>query len=252
MGVSPNPHGARMCGRFTLAVAPKTIAELFNLSEYPEVLQPRYNVAPTQPVAVVGLKPDGVSRGLRMIRWGLIPNWASDPKSVPNPFNARAEGIRDKPMFADRLDSGRGLIPAGGFYERLTVGKQKSPHHFRLRSGDAFAFAGLFDFWRSDDAAIFLTCLITTEANDVVKPVHDRMPVVLAGESEFSRWLDPAVHAGDVLPMLRPFPAGAMEVVRVGPAVGKATNQWPACIEPAVWSASLDSRVTKETSETNS
>ena len=198
------------------------------------------------------LAPQLIERELQLLLLRLRGPLVGDPKHLPNPFNARVEGIRDKPMFADRLDSGRGLIPAGGFYERLTVGKQKSPHHFRLRSGDAFAFAGLFDFWRSDDAAIFLTCLITTEANDVVKPVHDRMPVVLAGESEFSRWLDPAVHAGDVLPMLRPFPAGAMEVVRVGPAVGKATNQWPACIEPAVWSASLDSRVTKETSETNS
>jgi len=221
-----------MCGRFTLAVAPKTIAELFNLSEYPEVLQPRYNVAPTQPVAVVGLKPDGVSRGLRMIRWGLIPNWASDPKSVPNPFNARAEGIRDKPMFADVIAGSRCLIPATGFYEWATVGRKKTPRYFRLRSGEPFAFAGLYDVWRGDGKPLFSTCLITTTPNERVRPVHDRMPVMLARD-DFGRWLDRDADVNDVLALLRPFPAAAMEAVRVGPLVSKATNDGPACIEPA-------------------
>jgi len=221
-----------MCGRFTLAVAPKTIAELFNLSEYPEVLQPRYNVAPTQPVAVVGLKPDGVSRGLRMIRWGLIPNWASDPKSVPNPFNARAEGIRDKPMFADAIAGSRCLIPATGFYEWATVGRKKTPHYFRLRSGEPFAFAGLYDVWKGDGKPVFSTCLITTTPNELVQPVHDRMPVMLARD-DFDRWLDRGTALDDVLALLRPFPAAAMEVVRVGSLVSKATNEGPACIESA-------------------
>jgi len=151
-----------------------------------------------------------------MIRWGLIPNWATDPKKVPNPFNARAESVRDKPLFADLIEGGgRCLIPADGFCEWKAEGKKKVPHHFKLRSGAPFAFAGLYDVWRGDGKATFSTCLITNTANDVVKPVHDRMPVMLA-PADFTRWLDRETELPDVLSLLRPYPAEAMEAVREG------------------------------------
>src|SRR3569623_1137504 len=136
-----------MCGRFILAKAPSESSNLFQLAEPPDVLTPRYNIAPTQNVPVVGLKPDGDTRGLKMMRWGLVPSWAQDMKGRPQTI-ARAEPVRDKPMFADLIESKRCLIVAEGFIEWRKDQPGKDPHLFRLKSHDAFAFAGLWDAWK--------------------------------------------------------------------------------------------------------
>jgi len=221
-----------MCGRFAVNAPPKAIQTLFELPELPGVLRPRYNVAPSQKVAAVGLKGDG-RRSLGQLQWGLVRSWANGPKDGPAPINARAEGIASKGMFAELVRGRRCLIPATGFYEWKTVGKKKSPHHFRMRDGGPFALAGLWDVWGDASGPKLATfCLITTAPNDVVRAVHDRMPVIVPAP-EYARWLDPSTPLDQVTALLRPYPAGEMEGFAVGPAVGKVANDGPECLAPA-------------------
>jgi putative SOS response-associated peptidase YedK len=222
-----------MCGRFTLSKPVQTVAALFNLAEPPEILAPRYNIAPTQTIAAIGLKPDGVSHGLRMIRWGLVPHWTQNPKKIPLHINARAEGIEAKTAFAESFRTRRCLIPADGFYEWEKAGKARKPRHFRLRDGDLFAFAGLWDAWRGDDGQLLLSCcIITTEANDLVRPLHDRMPVILK-TGNYAAWLAPKTSTPELLDLMKPYPAIEMEGIEVVPLVNKATNEGPECLTPA-------------------
>jgi putative SOS response-associated peptidase YedK len=219
-----------MCGRFNLHANPRAVASLFGLPTVPE-LAPRYNVAPSQPVAVVGLKPGGQARGLALMKWGLVPRWAkSDDGSKP--INARAETLLDRPTFRDSFRQRRCLIPASGFYEWQKAGSRKRPFHIRGRDGMPLAFAGLWDRWEGPDGPVLTCCIVTTAANELVKPLHDRMPVIL-GPDEFARWLDPAAPAEDLLALLRPCPAEVLEAMPVGTAVNSPKNDGPECLEPA-------------------
>ncbi len=164
-----------MCGRFTLTTPTEQVAAQFEVPD-PPLLSARYNVAPSQVIAIVGLKPDGRRRGIAMLNWGLVPNWASDPKSGPRPVNLRAETVRHK--FRDLFRTRRCLIPADGFYEWVAEGKKKLPRRFTLTSGEPFAFAGLWDSWRGAKQSLVTCCLITAPANELVGAVHDRMPVI--------------------------------------------------------------------------
>jgi putative SOS response-associated peptidase YedK len=220
-----------MCGRFTLTALPRAVADLFGLSEAPDV-SPRYNITPTQPVPVVA--DAGRGRKLAMLRWGLIPAWAPPNAGKTALANARAESLMSKPSFRVPLRRRRCLIPADGFYEWRKWEGHSYPYHFRLKGGaGVFAFAGLWDRWQGPEGPVDACAIVTTEANDLVRPVHDRMPVLLE-PADFDRWLDPAVQdPAKVLPLLRPFPAERMEAVAVGAWVNNARHEGPECLQPA-------------------
>jgi putative SOS response-associated peptidase YedK len=221
-----------MCGRFALKAPPKKLATLFDLPAVPEMLKPRYNVAPTQQIPVVGLKADGATRGLIAVRWGLVPGWSNGPKSTPLHINAKSETVFKLDTFKGPFKEQRCLVPADGFYEWAATGtKKKQPYHFRMRDGEPFAFAGLWDRWGRGPEAILSACILTTGPNDVVRPVHDRMPLILP-RSGYARWLSHDSTVAELLALLTPYPAGEMEGYRVGPAVSNAGYDGPECVEP--------------------
>lgn len=213
-----------MCGRFTLTVDPAELQELFGLSEpAPAGLMPRYNIAPTQPVAVI---PNQEPRRLELFRWGLIPSWAKDPKIGNSLINARAETAAEKPAFRAALRRRRCLIPADGFYEWKKSGRTKTPMYIQMRSGLPFAFAGLWDVWSAPDGSTVPTCtILTTTANALVRGIHDRMPVILPPEA-FDLWLTPGeLPAAEVQAWLRPFAAEAMTARAVSSRVNNPRNE---------------------------
>jgi putative SOS response-associated peptidase YedK len=179
-----------MCGRFTLATAADILAELFELQGQPlPPLEPRFNIAPTQSVAVV--RPSNGTREMALVRWGLIPSWAKDSTIGARLINARAESVVSKPAFRSAFRSRRCLLPADGFYEWAAEAGGKQPYLYRRPDGQAFAFAGLWERWRSPDGQAVESCtIITTDANALVRPVHGRMPVILP-RTAYALWLDP-------------------------------------------------------------
>ncbi len=219
-----------MCGRFTLSKPVKVIADLFQLAEPPEILAPRYNIAPGQLIPVIALKPDGVRRGMAMLKWGLVPRWADTPQSGPRPINARADSL-GKPTFREAFREQRCLIPADGFYEWRKVGKVKQPVHFRMFDDSAFAFAGMWDVWTDGTHKQVTCCHITTEANDLVGQYHDRMPVILPPEA-YEAWLAVDTPEKSLRELLRPYPAELMTAFPVSTRVNTATNEGPECLIP--------------------
>jgi putative SOS response-associated peptidase YedK len=220
-----------MCGRYLLLSSGREIAETFDLAGFPE-LAPRYNIAPTQPVAVVRAGEAG--RELVRLRWGLVPPWSRDLKQAP--INAHAETAADKPMFRAALRKRRCLVPASGFYEWLALAgeKRKQPYCFRPRDEMPWAFAGLWERWQGPDGSVESCCILTTTANEVVRPVHDRMPVIVPRQ-HWAAWLDPqAQDAGELAPLLRPYPADAMRAYPVGLLVNNPRNDGPGCLTAAV------------------
>jgi len=218
-----------MCGRFNLTASGEEIAEAFELNEVPE-LAPRYNIAPTQPVAVVRLEATTGRRRLSALRWGLVPE--GSPETDRGHINARSETAWHKPSFRGAFARRRCLIPATGFYEWQRTGtKRRRPWLFALGSARAFALAGLWEPPARDGAPTTCT-ILTTEPNDVTRPVHDRMPVILSPD-DYTRWLDP--RPGDAVALrslLVPFPAGAMTARPVSSAVSNPRFDDPACLEP--------------------
>lgn len=221
-----------MCGRFTLAADPADILEAFPGLNIPAEMQPHYNIAPSQPVAVV---PNDGNFRLDYFNWGLIPSWAKDADIGNRLINARAETLAEKPSFRTALRRRRCLILADGFYEwRQDSGqKTKSPMYIRLKTGKPFAFAGLWDQWNSPDGSLIKSCtIITTQPNALMQPIHNRMPVILP-ESAFPGWLDPAEKTPDLLsPLLQPYPAEEMMFYPVSRLVNSPANDSPECILP--------------------
>ena len=222
-----------MCGRATLKTPAQRLQTLFPTLHPPAELQPRYNIAPTQPLLTV--LNDG-SRQMQPIRWGLIPHWAKDAKIASQLINARSEGAASKPVFRDALKQRRCLIIVDGFYEwRHEPGtKKKTPLYFQMKDGNPFALAGLWSTWKPPDQdAVLKTCtILTTSANELIKGIHERMPVILPA-SAFDSWLDPAPHdAKEMAGMLVPYPADDMKFHPVAPLVNKVGNDQPALIEP--------------------
>jgi putative SOS response-associated peptidase YedK len=216
-----------MCGRFTLSTPADRLAKFFRLDSFPELL-PRYNVAPSQPIPVVRLHP---GRELALLRWGLVPSWAKDPKA--GVANARSETVAEKPTFRGAFRERRCLVPADGFYEWKPAGKHKQPFAIRMRDGEPFAFAGLWEEWVSPDGEVLqTTAVLTTDANAVVRPVHDRMPVIVPPEG-FDAWLDPATDASLLRDLLRPYPAETMTAFPVSTWVSNPKHEGPRCLEPA-------------------
>ncbi len=221
-----------MCGRYTLTFDPADLRDLFELDAPPPAnLAPRYNIAPSQPVAVIA---NGESRKLELFHWGLIPVWAKDPAIGNRLINARAETVAEKPAFRSALKKRRCLILADGFYEwQREEGQRKTPKYFQVKAGRPFAFAGLWETWTSPDKQQICSCtIITTRANELVEKIHDRMPVILPPES-YALWLSPGELAAEqALPLLQPYPAKHMTVVSVSPLVNNPANDSPACVKP--------------------
>ncbi|CAA7600241.1 SOS response associated peptidase (SRAP) [Acididesulfobacillus acetoxydans] len=217
-----------MCGRFSLA-EPEGIEERFTLERLGQPLRPRYNIAPSQPVAVV-IHEAGVNY-LRAFRWGLVPSWAKDTAIGYKLINARAETLEEKASFRPLLPRKRCLIPADGFYEWEKAGRSKRPYRITLRGEEMFAFAGLWDSWLSPAGETVNSCtIITTSANSLLEAIHDRMPVILPREAE-RIWLDQTVSYGPALrSLLAPFPADMMRLYEVSPLVNSPVNESRECI----------------------
>ena len=218
-----------MCGRYTLAANTKKLAEAFAEFEVPAELPARYNIAPSQPVAVIA---NNGQRKVELFQWGLIPSWAKDPKIGNQMINARAETLGEKPAFKTAYKRRRCLVLADGFYEwRKEEGKSKTPMYAQLKSGEPFAFAGLWEMWRSVEDDTILSCtIITTEPNELMANIHNHMPVILPPEA-YELWLDPAERMPEQLNgLLKPYPAELMTARPVSKLVNSPQNDSPECI----------------------
>jgi putative SOS response-associated peptidase YedK len=219
-----------MCGRYALTATPEEVQALFGYLDA-EDFPPRYNIAPTQPVAIVRLVRG--ARRFALVRWGLVPSWVKDPKRFALLFNGRSESAAEKPAFRAAMRYRRCLVPASGFYEwRRGPGKAKQPFWVRPHGGGLVAFAGLWETWSGPDGNdIDTACILTTDANETVAPIHDRMPVVIVPEA-FDRWLDAGQYAPrDVNDLLRPAPPELFEAIPVGSRVNAAVNDDPSVQE---------------------
>lgn len=225
-----------MCGRYTLTRSIREVEERFNVAEAAQTsLEPRYNVAPGQDLPVVTRHSPNQ---LEVMRWGLVPSWAKDTKIGYQMINARAEGIEAKPAFRKPFRSQRCIVPSTGFYEWQKVNsRQKIPYFFTLKhtasENPLFGFAGLYDI-HFDEAGNKLKTytIITTEANELVGQIHDRMPVILKPEDE-AIWLDADLHDPEpLLALLRPYPADLMQTYTVSTLVNKPQNEGPELLQP--------------------
>jgi putative SOS response-associated peptidase YedK len=225
-----------MCGRFTLTTSVRDLADLFQATAV-EVADavPHYNIPPSARVLAVRQLPGHEGRQLLPLQWGLIPSWADDPAIGNRLINARAETAAQKPAFRDAFRRRRCLVLADGFFEWKKQGRTKEPYYLRLRDGKPFAFAGLWERWQGAGGAPVETCtILTTDANDLVRPIHNRMPVILEPETHAS-WLDPEVHDGAVLqPWLRPLAATAMTAYPVSRLVNNPKNDDAQCVAPRI------------------
>ncbi|WP_126429951.1 SOS response-associated peptidase [Brevibacillus marinus] len=219
-----------MCGRFTLISDPEKIMNRFQLQEIPFDLKPRYNIAPGQMVPAI-ISESG-KRKIGQLKWGLVPSWAQDEKIGYKMINARAETLAAKPAFRNLLVRKRCIIPADGFYEWKAMDWGKQPMRIALKSGEPFGFAGLYDTWTAPDGRKLHTCtIITTQPNEVVAEIHDRMPVILRPEDE-QIWLDRERFDPLLLrSLLAPYDFDEMRAYPVSPIVGNPKNDVPECIE---------------------
>lgn len=221
-----------MCGRFTQTASSAVIAQQFDVAE-PPLFTPRYNIAPSQPVAAIRIEPDTTTRQLVLLRWGLIPSWAKDPKIGHQCINAKAETVAEKPSFRAAFKTRRCLVIATGFYEWQVDGKRKQPMWIGLKSHRPFAFAGLWEHWRPPDGEVIESCtILTTEPNELLRPIHNRMPVILASTA-YDQWLDPTFQHGESLKaLLRPYSSEELTAYPVGTLVNNPRHDVPQCLEP--------------------
>ncbi|HEY2818472.1 MAG TPA: SOS response-associated peptidase [Casimicrobiaceae bacterium] len=216
-----------MCGRYELHTHPAAIALAFGLAAPPS-LKPRYNIAPMQPVPIVRQNSAG-ERVWTEMRWGLVPRWAKDPSIGTKLINARGEGIVDKPAFKMALERRRCLLPADGFYEWKTVKGGKQPYLVGSKSGMPLGLAGLYERWLAPDGEVLDTCtVITTDANDLLRDVHDRMPVIIAPQ-EYARWLDRTTNA--VTDLIAPYPSELLQAHPISTRVNAVKNDDAALLE---------------------
>lgn len=238
-----------MCGRFTLILKPEEVQNELHLGKVPEEVHPRFNIAPSQPIAVV---TDPQTRDVQLFRWGLIPFWAKDPGIGNRMINARSETLAEKPAFKTALARRRCLILADGFYEwhhpekqgltgpgsegksRGKTAGRSIPYLFRLASGKPFAFAGLWDTWKSPEGEIISSCtIITTAANEHLSRFHDRMPVIL-DQDNLWKWLNPQASIPEVTSLLAPYPSDQITSHPVTPKVNSPAFDDPECIQPLI------------------
>jgi putative SOS response-associated peptidase YedK len=222
-----------VCGRYRLSRRKQVVEEYFECVSAEPDWNPRYNIAPTQPVPVIRQNPKEPVRGLSLMRWGLIPSWAKDSSAAARMINARSETAATKPAFRDALKFRRCLIPADGFYEWMRTGKAKQPYCFEIGEGELFAFAGLWDRWKDAGGNTVATCsILTTTPNAVTSAVHDRMPVILDPDA-YDLWLDPGMtDVVEVSNLLKPFYAGLMRSYPVSTRINSVANDDAECSAP--------------------
>ncbi len=212
-----------MCGRFTLTCNSEIIAETFGVADVPEI-SPRYNIAPSTMIGTIVGEGSGADRRFQSMKWGLIPSWAKDDKNASKLINARAETLTEKPSFRNAFKHRRCLIPADGFYEWKTEGKSKQPYYFRRKNRHPFAFAGLWERWQSPNGTLISCTIITGEANEIMRPIHHRRPIILSPE-DYDRWLDPNLAGEDLMTCLQTYDGGEMELFPVSKQVNNPANQ---------------------------
>jgi putative SOS response-associated peptidase YedK len=230
-----------MCGRFVLKAPFSELVRLYNITNNVN-LEPRYNIPPTEDIAVVRPDPGGGSRRLDMLRWGLVPYWAKDIKIGFSLINAKAETVVEKSAFRDAFKERCCIIPADGFYEwKKLEAKTKQPYAIMMKDRGLFAFAGLWERWkdRSSGQTIQSCTIITTTPNEVCAPIHDRMPAIL-DPKDYARWLDEEpTEPPHLMMMLKPYPAAAMEAYPVSSRVGSVKNTDAALFEALESNAAL-------------
>jgi putative SOS response-associated peptidase YedK len=219
-----------MCGRFGLFSSVEIIMDEFNVDKVLYEGGPRYNISPGQDAPVIRID-DG--RVLDSIRWGLIPHWSKDEKIGNRMINARAETLDEKNAFRTPLRRSRCIVPADGFYEWKSMGKEKIPYFIRMKDERPFAMAGLYDTWKNESGEKIRTfTIITTDPNDLVRRIHDRMPAILE-RSDVDRWLDPDLtDPGELKSMLGPYEEDGMKEYRVSKAVNSSANESAEVIKP--------------------
>ena len=215
-----------MCGRFVSFNSWRHLRETLTLLS-PAELQPNYNVAPTQQV-LVAREQDGKREGVAM-RWGLIPSWAKDKKKAQ--INARADLASEKPMFRSAFKKRRCLVLADGWYEWKTNGKHKQPFFFRMKAEEPMLFAGLWETREDEEGPVETCAILTTDANELTKAVHNRMPVILSGDDALS-WIEPGDDKEKLNALLRPFSPDKLAYHAVDTMVGNVWNNSPECIKP--------------------
>ena len=221
-----------MCGRFTLRTDLRHLEKTFQFDGGPD-LSPRFNIAPTQNVAAIRLNQETDQRELVFLRWGLIPSWAEDAKIGNRLINARAETVAEKPAFRSAFTKRRCLVVADGFYEWQKVDGTKQPYFIHRQDNEPFAFAGLWESWKSEGEEIQSCTLITTTANALMEPIHDRMPVILSTE-EYPIWLDAEFKDKESLKdLLRPCDPDLLEAYPVTTLVNNPRNELAKCIDRA-------------------
>ena len=219
-----------MCGRYTVISTPEALRALFGYAEQPN-FPPRYNVAPTQPIAIVRLVEG--KRQFALVRWGLLPSWVKDPKTFTLLINARGETAAEKPAFRAAMKRRRCLIPADGFYEWQATGDRKRPFYVHAKSGAPLAFAGLWETWTGPNGEELETAaIVTTRANRTLSPIHERMPVIVPPDA-FDLWLDGAnVDATTAAALIQPAPDNLLEAYEISTAVNRTANDNPKLLEP--------------------
>jgi putative SOS response-associated peptidase YedK len=222
-----------MCGRFVQASPFHVVAEAFNIGAGPGDVPSRYNIVPGQLVSAVIRKAGEDRNRLVQFRWGLVPSWAKDPSVGNRMINARVESVAEKPSFRDAFLLRRCLVVADGFYEWRREGRTRIPYFVHLKSGRPFGIAGLYETWTPPSGEPVRTCtIITVPANEFLKPIHDRMPAIIPRDRE-DLWLDPSVRDKTrLLEILRPYPAGELEVYEVSRAVNSPRSDSPDLIKP--------------------
>lgn len=222
-----------MCGRFGQTASGEVLARLLGLDGVPDPpdVPKNINLCPTDP-AVVGLALEDGSRAVELMRWGLLPPWAKDKRVAARHINARSETVHTRPAFREAFRERRCLVPTDGFYEWKREGKKRLPFHFGVRDVDAFAMAGLWERWKSPEGEWVRTfTVLTTDANALIAPIHDRMPVILP-PAALATWLEPTAGETALRELLGPFPAERMEAWRVSPEINSVRFDGPNAREP--------------------
>ena len=220
-----------MCGRFTSFLSPEILENTFGVQAPPDI-SPRYNIAPTQQVWIIREAATG-GRHLSSVRWGLVPHWAKDLSIGSRMINARCETVHEKPAFRQAIHSRRCIVPASGFFEWAATPTGKIPHYVTMRDGSPLAFAGIWESWKTAEGESLETfAILTTAANSLMAPIHDRIPVILH-LTEYELWLDRSVNNPQKLQRLyQPYPAELLQEWEVSTVVNNASHETPETIAP--------------------
>ena len=223
---------AVMCGRFTLQTPESQIRKAFHLPIGEQLgLTPRYNISPSQDIPIIRNTDNG--HELSMARWGLVPHWSKEPKTKYSTINARIETVAEKPTYRTPFRSKRCLIPADGFYEWKEISGHKIPHFIHIRKGGVFAFAGIWDRWEGDGKTLDSCSIIVMPANEVIKPIHERMPAIIA-PAHYDLWLDTRVTEKDeIMGCLNSAPSSSLKFYPISPWVNSPEHDDERCIQPA-------------------